>query len=120
MSKEYQLDYLEALEAESIHILREVAAQFEKPALLFSGAKDSITILHLARKAFAPGNIPRDCMRNPIYFALENSMHVCVCMCGWYFNRDTAEILEMCNKKQVFRNIGIRISKAMFPCSLNN
>lgn len=52
------LDYLEQLEAESIHIFREVAAQFEKPALLFSGGKDSITLVHLARKAFAPGKIP--------------------------------------------------------------
>jgi sulfate adenylyltransferase subunit 2 len=52
------LDYLEQLEAESIHILREVAAQFEKPALLFSGGKDSITLVHLAKKAFAPGKIP--------------------------------------------------------------
>ena len=54
----YHLDYLEQLEAESIHIMREVAAQFEKPALLFSGGKDSITMVHLARKAFAPGRIP--------------------------------------------------------------
>jgi sulfate adenylyltransferase subunit 2 len=54
----YQLDYLAQLEAESIHIFREVAAQFEKPALLFSGGKDSITLVHLARKAFAPGPIP--------------------------------------------------------------
>jgi sulfate adenylyltransferase subunit 2 len=52
------LDYLEQLEAESIHIFREVAAQFEKPALLFSGGKDSITMVHLAKKAFAPGKIP--------------------------------------------------------------
>ncbi len=57
MSK-YQLDYLEQLEAESIHIFREVAAQFERPALLFSGGKDSITLVHLAKKAFAPGKIP--------------------------------------------------------------
>jgi len=55
---QYQLDYLAQLEAESIYILREVAAQFEKPALLFSGGKDSITLGHLARKAFAPGKIP--------------------------------------------------------------
>lgn len=55
---EYQLDYLEQLEAESIHIFREIAAQFERPALLFSGGKDSITLVHLARKAFAPGKIP--------------------------------------------------------------
>ena len=52
------LDYLEQLEAESIHIFREIAAQFERPALLFSGGKDSITLVHLARKAFAPGKIP--------------------------------------------------------------
>ncbi len=54
----YQLNYLEQLEAESIHIFREVAAQFEKPALLFSGGKDSITLVHLAKKAFAPGKFP--------------------------------------------------------------
>ena len=57
MSK-YHLDYLEQLEAESIYIFREIAAQFEKPALLFSGGKDSITLVHLAKKAFAPGRIP--------------------------------------------------------------
>ena len=54
----YQLDYLEQLEAESIHIFREVAGQFEKPALLFSGGKDSITLVHLAMKAFAPAQFP--------------------------------------------------------------
>src|SRR5690348_6583502 len=54
----HHLDYLGQLEAESIHIFREIAAQFEKPALLFSGGKDSITLVHLARKAFAPGKIP--------------------------------------------------------------
>ncbi|MFO0485760.1 MAG: sulfate adenylyltransferase subunit CysD, partial [Sphingobacteriia bacterium] len=52
------LDYLDALEAEAIYILREVAGQFERPALLFSGGKDSITLVHLARKAFAPGPLP--------------------------------------------------------------
>lgn len=57
MSK-HSLNYLEQLEAESIHIFREIAAQFEKPALLFSGGKDSITLVHLAKKAFAPGKIP--------------------------------------------------------------
>lgn len=46
------------LEDEAIYILREVAAQFEKPALLFSGGKDSITLVHLAKKAFYPGKIP--------------------------------------------------------------
>ena len=57
MSK-YQLDYLEQLESEAIHIFREVAGQFERPALLFSGGKDSITLVHLALKAFRPGKFP--------------------------------------------------------------
>ena len=52
------LDYLGQLESESIYILREVAAQFERPALLFSGGKDSITLVHLAKKAFSPAKIP--------------------------------------------------------------
>lgn len=57
MSK-YHLDYLGQLESEAIHIMREVAGQFERPALLFSGGKDSITLVHLALKAFRPGRIP--------------------------------------------------------------
>lgn len=57
MSKN-RLDYLDELEAEAIYILREVAGQFEKPALLFSGGKDSITLVHLAMKAFRPGKFP--------------------------------------------------------------
>lgn len=58
MMHQYHLNYLEQLEAESIHIFREIAAQFEKPVLMFSGGKDSITLVHLAKKAFAPGKIP--------------------------------------------------------------
>src|SRR5215208_4304519 len=54
----YQLDYLDQLESEAIYILREVAGQFERPALLFSGGKDSITLVHLALKAFRPGKFP--------------------------------------------------------------
>jgi sulfate adenylyltransferase subunit 2 len=52
------LDYQDQLESEAIHILREVAGQFERPALLFSGGKDSITLVHLALKAFRPGRFP--------------------------------------------------------------
>jgi sulfate adenylyltransferase subunit 2 len=52
------MDYLDHLEAEAIAILREVAGQFEKPALLFSGGKDSITLVRLAEKAFRPGKFP--------------------------------------------------------------
>ena len=54
----YRLDYLDHLESEAIHIFREVAGQFEHPALLFSGGKDSITLVHLALKAFRPGKFP--------------------------------------------------------------
>src|SRR6186997_3308690 len=57
MSK-YRLDYLDHLESEAIHIMREVAGQFERPALLFSGGKDSITLVYLALKAFRPGKFP--------------------------------------------------------------
>lgn len=56
--RSYNLTHLKELEAESIYVIREVAAQFENPVLLFSGGKDSIVCLHLARKAFYPANIP--------------------------------------------------------------
>jgi sulfate adenylyltransferase subunit 2 len=54
----YELTHLETLEAESIHIFREVAAEFERPVLLFSGGKDSLVLLRLAEKAFRPGRFP--------------------------------------------------------------
>lgn len=56
--KHYNLTHLRELEAEAIYIIREVAAQFENPAILFSGGKDSITVAHLARKAFWPAKLP--------------------------------------------------------------
>ena len=54
----YHLDHLQYLETEAIHIMREVAAEFERPALLFSGGKDSICLLRLTEKAFGPSDIP--------------------------------------------------------------
>ncbi len=55
---DYQLSQLDVLEAESIHVMREVAAEFERPVLLFSGGKDSIVMLALAERAFRPAKIP--------------------------------------------------------------
>ena len=54
----YHLDHLQHLETEAIHIMREVAGEFERPAILFSGGKDSICLLRLAEKAFRPSDIP--------------------------------------------------------------
>jgi sulfate adenylyltransferase subunit 2 len=54
----YHLDHLQYLETEAVHIMREVVAEFERPALLFSGGKDSICLLRLAEKAFRPSDIP--------------------------------------------------------------
>jgi len=58
MRPDYQMSQLDVLEAEAIHVMREVAAEFERPALLFSGGKDSIVMLALAEKAFWPARIP--------------------------------------------------------------
>src|SRR3954471_8295153 len=54
----YELSHLRTLEAEAIHIMREVAAEFERPVLLFSGGKDSLVLVRLAEKAFRPANFP--------------------------------------------------------------
>src|SRR5665213_401439 len=54
----YHLDHLQHLETEAIHIMREVAGEFERPAIIFSGGKDSICLLRLAEKAFRPSDIP--------------------------------------------------------------
>ena len=55
---QYYLDQLKELESEAIFVIREVVAQFDKPALLFSGGKDSIVLAYLSRKAFYPARIP--------------------------------------------------------------
>ncbi|HEV2451522.1 MAG TPA: sulfate adenylyltransferase subunit CysD [Streptosporangiaceae bacterium] len=58
MPPDYLLSQLDVLEAESIHVIREVAAEFERPVLLFSGGKDSVVMLALAERAFAPAKVP--------------------------------------------------------------
>jgi len=58
LARPYELPHVRALEAEAIHIIREVAAEFERPVLLFSGGKDSVVMLHLARRAFWPAPLP--------------------------------------------------------------
>jgi sulfate adenylyltransferase subunit 2 len=58
----FKINHLRELEAESIYVIREVAAQFERPTLLFSGGKDSIVMFHLARKAFWPAKVPMPLM----------------------------------------------------------
>lgn len=58
MYNKYYLTHLQELESEAIYVIREVAAQFDRPAILFSGGKDSIVVTHLARKAFWPAKIP--------------------------------------------------------------
>ena len=56
--KNYVINHLKELESEAIFIIREIAAQFENPAILFSGGKDSILLTHLTNKAFYPAKIP--------------------------------------------------------------
>src|SRR3954468_3012448 len=58
ISSSYNLTHLKVLEAESIHIIREVAAEFERPVMLYSVGKDSAVMLRLAQKAFHPGRLP--------------------------------------------------------------
>src|ERR1043165_2990408 len=54
----YHKSHLEQIESEAMFVMREVAAQFERPVLLFSGGKDSIVMVHVAQKAFRPGRFP--------------------------------------------------------------
>ena len=58
MKEEYKLSHLKELEAESIHIIREVAAEFENPVMLYSIGKDSSVMVRLCRKSFYPGKVP--------------------------------------------------------------
>lgn len=73
--KSYNLSHLKQLEAEAIFIMREVAAQFERPVLLFSGGKDSIVMVRLAQKAFWPGKIPFPLMHVDTGHNFQEALH---------------------------------------------
>jgi sulfate adenylyltransferase subunit 2 len=95
----YELSHVETLEAESIHIFREVAAEFERPVLLFSGGKDSLVLLRLAEKAFRPGRFPF-----PI-------MHVDT-------GHNFPEVLEF--RDRLIKNLGERLIVASVQDSIDN
>lgn len=101
----YQLDYLEHLESEAIHIFREVAGQFERPALLFSGGKDSITLVQLALKAFRPGKFPFPLVHIDTGHNFPEALH--------YRDR----LAETIGEKLIVRNVGdtIREKKLTEP-----
>src|SRR3954464_3390466 len=72
---DYQLSQLDQLEAESIHIFREAAAEFEKPVLLFSGGKDSIVMMRLGGKGFFPAKLPFPVLQVDTGFDFPEVLH---------------------------------------------
>ena len=73
MSSQYNLTHLKQLEAESIHIIREVAAEFDNPVMLYSVGKDSAVMMHLAMKAFHPGKPPFRLIKRVLIWGLAPS-----------------------------------------------
>ena len=74
--EEYKLSHLKELEAESIHIIREVAAEFENPVMLYSIGKDSSVMVRLAEKAFYPGKVPFPLMHIDSKWKFKEMIHV--------------------------------------------
>lgn len=85
----YNLTHLRELESESMFVMREVAAKFEKPALLFSGGKDSIIMTHLARKAFYPARIPFPL----VHVDTGHNFHETIAFRDWLVNEIGAELI---------------------------
>src|SRR4051812_39050846 len=107
-----QLSHLEALEAESVHIMREVAAEFERPVLLFSGGKDSAVMLHLAWKAFKPARIPFPVMHVDTGHNFEEVMSYRDEVIGTYGVRlEVASVQESIDKGRVVEETGPRASR---------
>ena len=79
----YNLTHLAELESEAIFIIREVASQFEKPVMLFSGGKDSIIMFHLARKAFFPAKIPFPLMHVDTGHNFPETINICFKSCDF-------------------------------------
>lgn len=91
----YNLPHLKELEAESIHILREVAAEFEKPVLMYSVGKDSSVLVRLAQKAFAPGKLPFPLLHVDTTFKFREMVE----FRDWYVKQIGAELIVRTNRK---------------------
>src|SRR5215208_4511505 len=94
-SSSYNLTHLKVLEAESIHILREVAAEFERPVMLYSIGKDSSVMLRLAQKAFFPGTIPFPLLHIDTSFKFREMIE----FRDWYPRSIGAELLVYRNEE---------------------
>lgn len=110
----YQLKHLDELESEAIYVLREVAAQFEKPVLLFSGGKDSIVMAYLAKKAFHPGRIPFPLMHVDTGHNFDETIEFRDNFVK-YLNADlvVASVQESIDKGRVTEEKGIHASRNM-------
>src|SRR5436305_1920770 len=108
----YELTNLAWLEAESIHIFREVAAEFERPVLLFSGGKDSVVMLHLAWKAFKPARIPFPVMHVDTGHNFEEVVSYRDAVIGTYGVRlIVASVQDSIDKGRVVEETGPRASR---------
>src|SRR3954463_325402 len=107
----YEISHLRALESEGIHVIREVAAEFERPVLLFSGGKDSAVMLHLAWKAFKPARIPFPVMHIDTGHNFEEVMSYRDEVVGTYGVRlEVASVQEAIDKGRVVEETGPRAS----------
>ena len=98
---DYHVTHLRALEAEAIHIIREVVSEFRNPVMLFSIGKDSMVLLHLARKAFAPGKLPFPLLHVDTTWKFREMTE----FRDWYCRENDLELLVHINQDGVKQNI---------------